>query len=49
MPAIDRYLEAATRENTRRSYQSAIRHFEVDWGGFLRSRDTLPTTRSRFR
>ncbi|RKE38899.1 site-specific recombinase XerD [Paraburkholderia sp. BL23I1N1] len=35
MPAIDRYLEAATRENTRRSYQSAIRHFEVDWGGFL--------------
>ncbi|CAE6863714.1 hypothetical protein R75461_08131 [Paraburkholderia nemoris] len=35
MPAIDRYLEAATRDNTRRSYQSAIRHFEVDWGGFL--------------
>ena len=35
MPAIDRYLEAATRENTRRSYQSAIRHFEIDWGGFL--------------
>lgn len=35
MPAIDRYLEAATRENTRRSYQSAIRHFEADWGGFL--------------
>lgn len=35
MPAIDRYLEAATRENTRRSYQSAIRHFEVEWGGFL--------------
>jgi integrase len=35
MSAIDRYLEAATRENTRRSYQSAIRHFEVDWGGFL--------------
>ncbi|MGY6258608.1 site-specific integrase [Paraburkholderia caledonica] len=35
MPAIDCYLEAATRDNTRRSYQSAIRHFEVDWGGFL--------------
>ncbi|NVZ67498.1 Tn3 family resolvase, partial [Pseudomonas gingeri] len=27
--------EAATRDNTRRSYQSAIRHFEVEWGGFL--------------
>src|SRR3954454_6310483 len=35
MPAIDRYLEAATREHTRRSYQWAIRHFEVRWGGFL--------------
>ncbi len=35
MPGIDRYLEAATRENTRRSYRSAIRHFEVEWGGFL--------------
>lgn len=33
--AIDRYVEAATRENTRRSYQSALRHFEVEWGGFL--------------
>ena len=35
MSAVDRYIEAATRENTRRSYQSAIRHFEVEWGGFL--------------
>ncbi|WGS46989.1 hypothetical protein LFL97_33050 [Burkholderia sp. JSH-S8] len=35
MSAIDRYVEAATRENTRRSYQSAIRHFEIEWGGFL--------------
>lgn len=35
MPVIDRYLEAATRENTRRSYQSAILHFEVGWGAFL--------------
>jgi hypothetical protein len=35
MPDIDRYVDAATRENTRRSYQSAIRHFEVEWGGFL--------------
>lgn len=32
---LDRYLEAATRENTRRSYQSAVRHFEVEWGGHL--------------
>jgi hypothetical protein len=35
MSDIDRYVEAATRDNTRRSYQSAIRHFEVEWGGFL--------------
>lgn len=32
---LDRYLEAATRENTRRSYASAMRHFEVEWGGHL--------------
>ncbi|WP_334186698.1 tyrosine-type recombinase/integrase [Noviherbaspirillum sp.] len=31
----DQYLEAATRDNTRQSYGSAIRHFEVEWGGFL--------------
>lgn len=35
MNKIDRYLHAATRENTRRSYQSAIEHFEVTWGGLL--------------
>ncbi|SMF22924.1 site-specific integrase [Pseudogulbenkiania subflava] len=35
MTKLDDYLAAATRENTRRSYQSAIRHFEVEWGGFL--------------
>ncbi|BBA45216.1 TPA: site-specific integrase [Burkholderia cepacia] len=35
MSSIDRYIEAATRDNTRRSYQSAIRHFEVEWGGLL--------------
>lgn len=28
-------MQAATRDNTRLSYQSAVRHFEVDWGGFL--------------
>ena len=32
---MDRYLQAATRENTRRSYRQAIEHFEVSWGGFL--------------
>ena len=35
MSDIDRYIEAATRDNTRRSYRSAIEHFEVTWGGFL--------------
>lgn len=35
MADIERYLQAGTRENTRRSYQSAIRHFEEEWGGFL--------------
>lgn len=35
MTKLDQYLEAATRDNTRQSYQSAIRHFEVEWGGFL--------------
>ncbi|MQQ33244.1 tyrosine-type recombinase/integrase [Pseudomonas sp. SZ57] len=32
---VDRYIEAATRDNTRRSYRAAIEHFEVTWGGFL--------------
>jgi len=32
---LDQYVHAATRDNTRRSYQSAIRHFETEWGGFL--------------
>lgn len=38
MTKVDRYLQAATREHTRRSYQSAVEHFEVAWGG------VLPTT-----
>jgi len=29
------YLDAAERANTRRSYASAIQHFEVEWGGLL--------------
>jgi len=32
---LDRYLEAATRANTCRSYAGAVRHFEIDWGGML--------------
>ncbi len=35
MKDIERYLQAGTRENTRRSYRSAVDHFEVTWGGFL--------------
>lgn len=35
MSKVDRYLQAGTRENTRRSYQAAVEHFEVTWGGFL--------------
>lgn len=35
MHSIDTYINAATRKNTRRSYRSAIEHFEVEWGGFL--------------
>lgn len=32
---VDLYLEAATGQNTRRSYQAAVHHFEIEWGGFL--------------
>jgi len=35
MNSIDHYIQAATRDNTRRSYRSAIEHYEVVWGGFL--------------
>lgn len=35
MTDIDQYIHAATRDNTRQSYQSAVRHFEVEWAGFL--------------
>lgn len=33
--SIEDYLEAGTRANTQRSYQQAIEHFEVTWGGLL--------------
>lgn len=32
---LDQYVAAATRDNTRRSYQRAVEHFEVQWGGYL--------------
>jgi integrase len=35
MTTLDQYVKAATRDNTRKAYQSAVRHFEVEWGGFL--------------
>lgn len=34
-PTVADYLALATRDNTRRSYASAVRHFEVEWGGLL--------------
>ena len=35
MNTVDTYVQAATRENTERSYRSALQHFEVEWGGLL--------------
>nr|GEU29187.1 hypothetical protein [Tanacetum cinerariifolium] len=35
MSKLDRYIKAATRDNTRQSYHIAIEHFEVAWGGLL--------------
>lgn len=32
---VEDYLKAAQRENTRRSYASALRHYEEVWGGLL--------------
>ncbi|UVJ41938.1 site-specific integrase [Pseudomonas sp. LS1212] len=37
---LDRYIAAGTRDNTRRSYQAAVEHFEVSWGGFLPATST---------
>jgi hypothetical protein len=31
MSKLGQYFHAARRDNTRQSYQSAIRHFEVEW------------------
>lgn len=35
MSRVDEFINAAERSNTRRSYASAIQHFEVEWQGFL--------------
>lgn len=35
MQSVDRYLDAAVRANTERSYRAALSHFESDWGGLL--------------
>lgn len=35
MSKLDQYLDAAVRTNTRQSYAAAVRHFEMEWGGFL--------------
>lgn len=35
MSTIEQYIQAATRDNTRRSYRAVVQHFEVEWGGFL--------------
>lgn len=35
MSRVDLYLDAAERANTRRSYASAIRHFEIEWRALL--------------
>lgn len=37
---LERYLEAAERENTQRSYASALRHFEVNGAATCRRRRT---------
>lgn len=35
MTKLDQYVNAATRDNTRKAYQGAVHQFEVEWGGFL--------------
>lgn len=35
MSKLDRYINAAVRDNTRQSYRAAIEHFEVHWKGML--------------
>lgn len=35
MSRVDEFISAAERTNTRRSYASAIQHFEIEWKGLL--------------
>jgi len=35
MSTVEAYVHAATRQNTRQAYESALRHFEIEWGGLL--------------
>lgn len=35
MSRVDEFISASERTNTRRSYASAVQHFEVEWKGFL--------------
>jgi integrase len=35
MSRVDEFISAAERSNTRRSYASAVQHFEIEWKGFL--------------
>lgn len=35
MDKIDFYLQASIRENTQKSYSSAIQHYEIEWRGLL--------------
>jgi hypothetical protein len=37
MSLVNDYVLASERPNTTRSYASAIKHFELEWGGFLPS------------
>ena len=42
MATAKEYIQAAIRENTKKSYSQAVKHFEVDWKG------KLPTTPEHF-
>lgn len=35
MSRVDEFINAVERSNTRRSYASAVQHYEVEWKGFL--------------
>ena len=35
MTSVEQYVNAALRENTKRSYKAALQHYETDWAGLL--------------